>query len=297
MVDVVIVAYNSRDTLRMCVEPLAPLPWVDVTVVDNACPQNSSGVVSDLPVRIVGSPRNGGFAYGCNLGIATGSADFVLLLNPDAAINAVSLAFMVDALRANTSLAGVGPHIVDDAGNVVFTQRRFPRLRFTYAQSLFLHRAAPGAAWADDQIRDPVAYQQRGTAEWISGCCVLLRRDAIASVGGLDEGFFLYSEEVDLFKRLADSGWQVGFEPSATARHIGYHSADRNATEPIRAVSRVRYARKHHGRPVAALEAFGVALGALVRAAVWIHRPARARGNILAARASIHALRTATQVH
>jgi N-acetylglucosaminyl-diphospho-decaprenol L-rhamnosyltransferase len=289
-VDVVVVAYNSCDTLRACIEPMARLPWVDVTVVDNACPEDSARVVEDLSVRIVRSPRNGGFAYGCNRGMASGSADFVLLLNPDAQIDAASLAVLVDALRADPSLAGVGPHTLDDAGNVICTQRRFPRLRFTYAQGLFLHRAAPGAVWADDAIRDPEAYRRPGTPEWISGCCVLLRREAVASVGGLDEGFFLYSEETDLFKRLATAGWRAGFEPRATASHIGYQSADPDATQPIQAVSRVRFARKHHGRLVAALEASGVALGALVRAIVWIRRPARARGNLLAARAALRAV-------
>jgi N-acetylglucosaminyl-diphospho-decaprenol L-rhamnosyltransferase len=293
-VDVVIVAYNSRETLRPCVEPLARLPWVDVTVVDNACPQNSGDVVADLPVRVVRSPRNGGFAYGCNLGVASGSADFVLFLNPDAEIDAGSLAVLVEALRADASLGGIGPHTVDAAGNVIFTQRRFPRLRFTYAQGVSLHRAAPGAGWADDQIRAPEAYERAGTADWISGACMLLRREAIASVGGLDEGFFLYSEEIDLFKRLAAAGWRAGFEPGATARHIGYQSADRHATERFRAFSRVRYARKHHGRLVAVLEASGVAMGALARAAFWISRPARARGNLVAAQAAIRAVRSAT---
>jgi N-acetylglucosaminyl-diphospho-decaprenol L-rhamnosyltransferase len=290
-VDVVIVAYNSRDTLRVCVEPLAYLPWVDVTVVDNACPEDSARVVEDLPVRIVRAPRNGGFAYGCNLGMASGSADFVLLLNPDAEIDGASLTVLLDALRGDPSLAGVGPRTVDELGNLIFTQRRFPRLRYTYAQGLFLHRGAPGAAWADELIRDTEAYERPGTADWISGCCVLLRREGIASVGGLDEGFFLYLEETDLCKRLAAAGWRTGFEPRAMARHIGYQSADPNTTEPILAVSRVRYARKHHGRLVAALEASGVALGALARAAVWIRCPARARGNLLAARAALRAVR------
>ena len=120
------------------------------------------------------------------------------------------------------------------SGSVLFTQRRFPRLRSTYAQGLFLHRAAPLAAWTDDAIRDPDAYERRGTPEWISGCCVLLRREAVASVGGLDEGFFLYAEETDLFKRLADAGWRAGFEPRATARHDGYGSArpERDGAHP-----------------------------------------------------------------
>ena len=291
-VDVVVVAYNSSATLRACVEPLSRLDWVNVIVVDNACPEDSTRVVEDLPVRTVRSPRNGGFAYGCNLGMANGSADFVLLLNPDAEIDAASLAVLVDGLRADPSLAGVGPRVVDEHGGLIFTQRRFPRLRFTYAQGLFLHRAAPGATWADDAIRDPGAYERSGTPEWVSGCCALLRREAVVAVGGLDEGFFLYSEETDLFKRLATAGWQSGFEPRATASHIGYRSADRNATEPIRAVSRVRYARKHAGRVVAALEASGIAIGAVAHAAVWIRRPARARGNLLAARAALRAVRS-----
>jgi len=291
-IDVVVVAYNSSDTLRACVEPLTQLPWVAVTVVDNACPENSARVVEDLPVRVVRSPRNGGFAYGCNLGIATGSAEFVLLLNPDAQIDAANVAALVGALNADPSLAGVGPRTVDDFGGLIFTQRRFPRLRSTYAQCLFLHRAAPGATWADEKMRDLDAYDRPGTPEWISGCCVLLRRDALASVGGLDEGFFLYLEETDLFKRLTTAGWRVGYEPRATASHVGYQSADRNATEPILAASRVRYARKHHGRLVAVLEAAAVTMGAFARAAVWIRRPARARGHLLAARAALRAGRS-----
>lgn len=292
-VDVVVVAYNSRDTLRACIEPLAHVSWVDVTVVDNACPENSSRVVEDLPVRIVRSSRNGGFAYGCNLGMEHGLSEFVLLLNPDAEIDAASLGVLVDALRADPSLAGVGPYTVDEAGGLIFTQRRFPLLRFTFAQSLFLHRAAPGATWGDDLIRDRDAYDRPGTAEWISGCCVLLRREAVTSVGGLDEGFFLYLEETDLFKRMATAGWRAGFQPGATARHIGYQSADRNTTEWILAASRVRYARKHGGRLVAVLEASGVVLGALARAALWFRSPARARGNLLAARAALRAVGSA----
>ena len=69
-VDAVIVAYNSRDTLRACVSPLAALPWVSVTVVDNASPDDSAAAVADLPIRTIRTQRNGGFVYGCNLGTA-----------------------------------------------------------------------------------------------------------------------------------------------------------------------------------------------------------------------------------
>jgi GT2 family glycosyltransferase len=292
-IDVIVVAYNSRQTLRACVEPLTRLPWVDMIVVDNASPDDSVAVVEDLPARIIHARHNGGFAYGCNIGIRAGSAEFVLLLNPDATIDEVSLAVLVDALREDAALAGVGPRTIDEDGRLLYTQRRFPRLRSTFSQGLFLHRAAPLAAWSDEVVRDPTAYERPGRPEWVSGCCVLLRREAIASVGGLDEGFFLYSEETDLFRRLADAGWHTGFEPRAQARHAGHGSASANATEPIRAASHVRYARKHHGGVVAAFDGAGVALGSIMHAAVWFHAPERARGHLAAARAAIRAVRSA----
>jgi N-acetylglucosaminyl-diphospho-decaprenol L-rhamnosyltransferase len=292
-IDVVVVAYNSRETLRASVEPLTRLPWLHVTVVDNASPDDSAATVSDLPVRVITAPRNGGFAYGCNLGMAAGSAELVLLLNPDASIDAASLAVLRDRLRADRTLAGVGPRVMDEDGRLLFTQRRFPRLRSTYAQALFMHRAAPLAPWSDDAVRDPHAYERPASPEWLSGCCLLLRREAIESVGGLDEGFFLYAEETDLFRRLAAAGWRAGFEPRATAFHLGQGSAPAESTEPIRAASRVRYARKHHGAAVAALEGLGLAVGAVTHAAMWVHRPDRARGHLHAARAALRATRSA----
>jgi GT2 family glycosyltransferase len=291
-VDVVVVAYNSRDTLRDCVEPLAGLPGTTVTVVDNACPQRSTETVADLPVTVVHSERNGGFAYGCNLGIASGTAELVLLLNPDAKIDASGVAALVAALNEGSRLAAVGPRTLDEDGQISLTQRRFPQLRRTFAEALFVHRIAPLAPWTSDTVRDLEAYERPGTPDWVSGCCVLLRRSAVEAVGGFDEGYFLYSEETDLFRRLNAAGWRMGYEPRATARHVGYSSACSYSTEPIRAYSRVRYARKHHGRVVAVLEAAGVILAALARAVAWIHEPARARGNLRAARVALRAPRS-----
>ena len=290
VVDAVIVAYNSRDTLRACVEPLAALPWVKVTVVDNASPDDSAAVVADLPIHTIRAPRNGGFAYGCNLGSAAGAAEFVLFLNPDAVIEPPSLRTLVNALREDPALGGAGPRTLGDEGRLLLTQRRFPRLRSTYSQALGLHRVAPQASWAGEVISRPDDYARPGEPDWLSGGCVLMRRAALDEAGGLDEGFFLYSEETDLFRRLRDSGWYARFEPRATAYHKCFGSAPRESTAPILASSRVRYARKHHGALVSLLEAIGVAIDALARAAAWAHRPARRRGHLAAARAALGAV-------
>jgi N-acetylglucosaminyl-diphospho-decaprenol L-rhamnosyltransferase len=289
-VDVVVVAYNSRDTLRSCVEPLADLPWVNTTVVDNACPERSWETVADLGVHVVHSTRNGGFASGCNLGTADGAAAFVLLLNPDARLDPESLERLVAALEEKPELGAVGPRIVEADGELVWSQRRFPRLRSSFAQALFLQRLAPRATWTDEVIRDESAYAQPNTPDWLSGACLLLRREALESLGGLDETFFLYSEETDLFRRMRAAGLRAGYVPAAAAYHAGGASAPRSTTRGIEARSRVLYARKHHGRVVALLEAIAVGIGAVTHAAIWIHRPRHALGHVQAGRAALGAV-------
>jgi N-acetylglucosaminyl-diphospho-decaprenol L-rhamnosyltransferase len=291
LVDVVVVSYNSRATLRGCVESLAALSWTSVTVVDNASSDGSHEVVVDLPIMLIHPGRNGGFSYGCNRGAAAGTAPYVLLLNPDARIDAADLATLVRCLEVDSTLAVAAPRILEVDGRIAWSQRRFPALSSTFAQALFLQRLAPRAPWSDQVIRDPAAYIRPATPDWLSGACLLVRREALEAFGGLDEGFFLYSEDTDLCRRLRTKGWGVRYEPAATARHTGGASAPRHQTGWISARSRVRYARKHHGVAVAAVEAIGVALGALTHAAVWLHRPAVARGHVAAARAAFAAVR------
>ena len=187
-------------------EPLSRLAWVDVTVVDNASPDDSAGAVAGLPIELVRAPRNGGFAYGCNLGMNGRASDFVLLLNPDARLDPTSLEHMVSALQEDERLGAVGPRTLDEDSRLVWSQRRFPRLRSTYARALFMQRAVPHASWCDEVIRERAAYERPGSPDWLSGACLLLRRAAVEAIGGLDEGFFLYSEETDLFARLRAVG-------------------------------------------------------------------------------------------
>jgi N-acetylglucosaminyl-diphospho-decaprenol L-rhamnosyltransferase len=262
-VDVVIVSYNSRNTLRACVQPLVDAHDANVIVVDNASPDASFEAVADLPVTSIALKENGGFAHGCNAGWRAGSAPFVLLLNPDARIDEASLRRLVEALDGAPTVGAAAPRIVHTDGSVEYSQRRFPRLRSTYAQALFLHRLFPRAPWTDELIRDEAAYERRGRPDWVSGACILLKRQALEELGGLDEGFFMYSEDIDLCRRLRSSGYDILFEPAAKVEHEGGASAPRAQLLPVLAASRLRYAAKHRSRRGALLERFGVGLGAL----------------------------------
>jgi N-acetylglucosaminyl-diphospho-decaprenol L-rhamnosyltransferase len=288
-IDVVVVAYRSGDTLRGCVEPLTALPQVRVTVVDNACPDDSTATVADLPLEIVRSPRNGGFSYGCNLGAARGSAPYVLFLNPDARIDEAALQHLTAVLRDDPATGLVAPRILDEDGSLSYSLRRFPRLRSTYAQALFLHRVWPLATWTDELIRDHAAYERPDTPEWVSGACMLLRRSAFAAIGGWDERFFLYCEDTDLCARLWDAGHTVRYEPAAQVWHVGGASSGVGETQAIAARSRVLYAAKHLRPARARLEAGGVALSEATHVLSSVTRPASRRGHAQALRAALAA--------
>ena len=261
-VDVVVVSYNSSGELRGCVEPLASLESVHVVVVDNASSDRSLETVADLSVERVALAENGGFGHGCNVGWRKGSAPYVLFLNPDARIDRPSLERMTIVLDSNPTVGAIAPRITHADGTLDFSQRRYPRLRSTYARALFLHRVFPNASWADELVRDPAAYTSPGSPDWVSGACILVRRSVLEEIDGFDEGFFMYCEDIDLCRRIRSAGHEVLFEPEAHVEHLGGASAPRTGLLPVLAASRIRYAQKHRSAAGAFLERVGVGIEA-----------------------------------
>jgi N-acetylglucosaminyl-diphospho-decaprenol L-rhamnosyltransferase len=288
LADVVVVSYNSRDELRECIEPLTRDSSLHVIVVDNASSDDSLGSVRDLPAELVALDENGGFAHGCNEGSRRGGAPYVLFLNPDARIEPAGLARLVEVLEGNERAGLVAPRLVNDHGGLEYSQRRFPRLRSTYANALFLHRVLPFAQWTSELVEKRSAYERPRSPEWLSGACLMVRRDVLEQLGGWDERFFMYCEDKDLCRRARDAGYDIRFEPGAVAVHEGGGSAPRTSLMAVLAASRIRYAEKHRGRVAARLERAGIALGALTHMLV-------ARGGLEARAGHAASLRTAAR--
>lgn len=278
-IDVVVVSFNSRDHLRQCVEPLAEAGGMEVIVVDNASTDGSLEAVAGLPVVALPLHRNGGFAYGCNVGWRRGRAPYVLFLNPDATIDPGSVQRLACVLDDDERIAVVAPMIVGSNGSLDYSLRRFSRVRSTFARAFFLHRVFPRASWSDEIVRDPGVYEVGGFAEWVSGACMLVRRSALEQVMGFDEGYFMYCEDKDICRRLRDAGHRVSYEPSAICVHAGGASAPRAALLPTLARSRVRYAVVHQPRGLATLELLGIALESLIRVVATRRGAAVRRGH------------------
>lgn len=261
-VDVVVVSYNSAEHLHETVDPLTQIPWVDVIVVDNGSSDGSLELVSPLPLTAIAN-ENTGFSGGNNVGWRAGASPYVMFLNPDARIDATSLKNLVGVLKTQSDVGLVAPKIIDEDGELHYSLRRFPRFASTYAQALFLHRLARKAQWAEEKVRDPEMYEAGGPQEWVSGAAMLLRRSTLERIGGWDEGFFLYCEDIDICMRVQKLGLKVVYEPTALVVHAGGQSAPWSSTLPILAASRLRYARLHRSR----LSAFGERIGIVIEAA------------------------------
>ena len=261
-VDIVVVSYNSRDQLHETVAALSAVDDFHVIVVDSASADGSLETLSGLSLSAVGLTQNRGFGHACNVGWQSGVAPAVLFLNPDAKISEEAVRRLLRTSVGDSRIAAVAPRIVDEEGALDFSMRRFPRLRTTFAQALFLHRLFPRASWTDEVIRHESAYDDVQSPDWVSGACILVKRSVLEGLDGFDEGFFMYCEDIDLCRRISDGHGEIRFDPEAVVVHEGGASMPRAALLPVLAASRIRYARKHRTRAAASLERAGVALGA-----------------------------------
>ncbi|MEB3237862.1 MAG: glycosyltransferase family 2 protein [Candidatus Sericytochromatia bacterium] len=233
---VVLVSWHSGDVLRGA---LAALPAdLEVVVIDNAAEEGFAKALQAVRpgVRVIVPGRNLGFGQACNLGAAElGKAD-ILLLNPDARIDAAGLGCLADALGADSRLAAVGPAVQDHSGSWERTWGADPAFVSEWSERR-RGRTTPNR---------PVGVRD---VPWLSACCLLVRREAWDAVGGFDPGYFLYYEDADLCRRMREEGWRLRLVPDARAEHIrGVATrALGHRLEWYRRQGQVRYYRRFNG--------------------------------------------------
>ncbi len=257
-ISVVIVSWNVADYLRRCLESLraesgrASSPSLEVIVVDNASTDGSPDLVrASFPeVRLLENRDNLGFTRGNNQGIAAASGRYVLLLNPDAEVLPGALAAMVRHLDAQPQVAVVGPQLLNTDGSHQSSRRRFPTLATAFVESTTLQRHFPKARLLRRYYCLDLPPEETHEVDWLVGACLLVRRQAIEQVGLLDEGFFMYSEELDWCYRMKREGWKVVYLPEARVVH--HHAKSSSQDLPHQHInfqaSKCRYFSKHHGR-------------------------------------------------
>jgi GT2 family glycosyltransferase len=256
MVDlsVVVVSWNVRDLLRQCLHSVqASLPpgGVELIVVDNGSTDGSVDTLRrEFPaVKLIANERNKGFPAANNQGLEISTGRYVLLLNPDTEVLGDSLADMLAFADSHSDVGMVGPKLLNSDGSIQSSRRRFPTWTTALFESTWLQSRAPRRLLeqyyvldrSDDEVQD---------VDWIYGAAMLVRRAAFEQVGPMDEGYFMYSEELDWCRRLRDAGWRVVYLPTARIVHHGGKSSEQViAARHIHfQTSKVRYFSKFHGR-------------------------------------------------
>ncbi len=263
---IVIVNWNVRDLLRRCLNSVLsssqyPAAGIEVIVVDNGSSDGSVEMVrAEFPgVHLIANAENRGFPAANNQGLAVARGRYVLLLNPDTEVVRDALATMVAFADAHPDVGMVGPQLLNSDGSVQSSRRRFPTLATAFFESTWLARYAPRRLLERYEFLDQ-SDDVTQDVDWLYGAALMARREAIEQVGPMDEGYFMYSEELDWCRRFRESGagssgrrgWRVVYLPTAQVIHHEGKSSEQvvAARHTHFQTSKVRYFHKYHGRVV-----------------------------------------------
>ena len=283
-VSVIIVNWNTKEILRDCLgsvcEQAGDLDY-EVIVVDNASTDGSVEMIRRDFERVVliENARNNGFATANNQGMAVAKGRYVLLLNSDTVVLDGAIAKTVSFADAHPRAGVTGCRVLNPDRTLQPTCFMFPSILNMFLSSTYLYKLFPRSRFFG---RERMTWWDRSDVrqvDVVTGCFMLVRREAIDQVGVMDERFFMYAEETDWCYRFRKNGWEVMFTPTGQIIHLGGQST---AKRPVAMIvqlrlSILRFIRKHSGWPAQLIARLLTALFFAVRVPIWFARVFRPR--------------------
>ncbi len=229
---VIIVSWNVRDLLRNCLRSIrqetSDQQQTEIIVVDNASSDNTLEMLrGEFPdVRVIANTENLGFTRGNNQGLALAQGRYFFLLNPDTELRPNTLESLITHMDAHPRIGIIGPQLYYGDGTLQSSRRRFPTLATAFLESTKLQQWFP-------RNRALIRYYMLDTrddetrqVDWINGSAMFVRREVYDQVGGFDERFFMYSEELDWCYRAKQAGWQIVYFPTVQVTHYEGKSSE-----------------------------------------------------------------------
>ena len=262
---IVIVNYRTADLVVDCLRSLAPqvgdLGGGRVVIADNASGDGSAEKIAAAIeaadwtswAAVLPLPKNGGFSYGNNAGIRAASAaknppDYVMLLNPDTVARPGSVRALIDFMEAHPDVGIAGSLLENATGGVDCSAHRIPSPLGELAGAA---RLGPLSRLLHRHVVSPPLRNEAHACDWVSGASMIVRRQVLEQIGPMDEGYFLYFEEVDFCCRARSAGWSVWYVPESRVLHLEGASTGIRAVAKRRPAywydSRRRFFVKHHG--------------------------------------------------
>lgn len=225
---VVIVNYNVKYLLRKCLKSIFNFQKdlkFEVIVVDNRSEDQSVSDIKEVfpTVKLIENKRNLGFASACNQGIEKSQGRYILLLNPDTEFTLGGITEMIKLMDANPLIGICGPKTVDSQGRIHYSARSFPSYLTAISSSQsILNKLFPHNPLSSEYLLKDMDRNKETEVDWVSGSCLLAKKEVFDKIGLLDERFFMYVEDVDVCYRAKKAGFTVYYFPhTVVVHHIG----------------------------------------------------------------------------
>lgn len=253
-ISTVIVNWNTKALLLDCIRTILDMALehtVEIIVVDNASTDGSAAAVAqEFPeVTVIRNRKNEGFAKANNVGIRAAQGKYVCLINSDVKLLDGCLDSMCGYMDEHPHVGILGPRILNKDLSLQISCGEFPSVWTTFTQALMLDKVFPRSRLCRTRFMNDFDHERIRDVEVLSGCFLMVRREALEKVGLLDERFFIYKEDVDWCKRFHDAHWLARFYPTAEAIHYGGASSSVTPARFLMEMEKanLQYWRKHYG--------------------------------------------------
>jgi len=231
---IAIINWNTKSLLKECLKSVylnVNKISFEILVVDNGSGDGSQEMVrKEFPqVRLIENKDNQGFARASNLALRKSKGKYGLLLNPDTIVEKGVLKTMVNFMKMNARVGICGCRLLNEDGSLQPSGGNFPDLFTAFLQMTKLNYLYPGNRFSRRFMGAGLAAGKAGEVDWVTGACLLMRRQAMEAVGLLDERFFMYCEDLDWCRRMKDAGWKVYYLPEAQVVHYRSRSYNENS--------------------------------------------------------------------
>lgn len=274
VVSIIVINRNTKEFLKEFLESLESENFsgeLEVWVVDNNSSDGSPALVLESfpQVHLIWNTRNEGYARACNKGIKVSRGEFIIFSNSDVSLEKGAIKEILDCFRRNPDAGIVGPLVLNPDGTVQLSCREFPSIKeaFMHAFLGFIHPSNP---FTQKYRKAKWEHDREVVVDWVSGAFLAARRSALESIGGFDEKYYMYVEDVDLCWRMREAGWKVYFTPKARVTHfIGKSSEHANVRMLFHHhKSMFRFHRKTYKGPAKFLVDLLVGIGVALRFAL-----------------------------
>ncbi|WP_299486765.1 glycosyltransferase family 2 protein [Acaryochloris sp. IP29b_bin.137] len=254
---VISVTHNHSAYIGRCLDALAPevsRVGGEVIVVDNCSDDDSAKIAQQYPdITVYINSERRGFSANNNFGMAQAQGRYLLLLNPDTEVQPGALSVLIDFMESHPQVGMCGAQLKFPDGQIQPSPRRFPTFGSTIARRSPLRIFLQKSHLNQNHLMQDLDHSLVQPVDWLLGACMFIRREVLETVGPLDEGYFLYVEDIDWARRMHAANWDVYYVPTAKIIHHHIAVSDKKLLSRymwMHVNSMWRYARKYMLPPI-----------------------------------------------